>query len=199
MVAVLSLARMRRTAAVGAWLGMAGFLYTPLVGQVMFWQSVVVNTGWMLLGALVAAALTWSPGPARGWKLVGGGRFVLLAGLVGTSVALIMKSFDTYGLLFLPVQRITMQRGASELVVWGLALAVLIAGAVAAGGGRTREGRRAALVLCVPVLVSVLMLALPRDAHLAAVAVVCYGVPMVVLIGLGGLKVRLRTSAGFGD
>jgi hypothetical protein len=191
VVAVLSLARMRRTAAVGAWLGTAGFLFTPMLGYVLFWDSVVADTGWMLLGAVVAAALTWSPGPARGWKLVGGTRFVLLAGAVGTSVVLIMKSFGTYGVLLFPMEEITVVRGTSQLGVWGLALAVLAAGAVVAGGGRTREGRRAALVLCVPVLVSALMLLLPRESHLLVVVAVCYGVPLVVLLGLGGLPRRV--------
>jgi hypothetical protein len=191
LVAVLSLARMRRSAAVGAWLATAGFLVTPLAGYYTFWHSVVADTGWMLLGAVVAAALTWSPGPARGWELVGAARFVLLAGAVGTSVVLVMKSFDTYGLLYYRLGQMTAARGASELVVWGLALAMLVAGAVGAGGVRTREGRRAALVLCVPVLVSVLMVALPFDSLLVVAAVVCYGVPLVVLLGLGGLPRRM--------
>jgi hypothetical protein len=191
VVAVLSLARMRRAAAIGAWLGTAGFLVTPVLGYVMFWDSVVADTGWMLLGAVVAAALTWSPGPARGWKLVSGARIVLLAGSVGASVVLVMKSFGTYDVLFFPVEQVTVLHGTSRLGLWVVALAVLIAGAVVAGGGRTREGRRAALVLCVPVLVSVLMLVLPRDSHLLVVAAVCYGVPLVVLMGLGGLPRRV--------
>jgi hypothetical protein len=72
-----------------------------------------------------------------------------------------------------------------------VALAVLVAGAVVAGGGRTREGRRAALVLSVPVLVSVLMLVLPMGSHLLVVAAVCYGVSLVVVLGLGGLPRRM--------
>jgi hypothetical protein len=191
VVAVLSLARMRRAAAVGAWLGTAGFLFTPVLGYVLFWDSVVADTGWMLLGLVVAVALTWSPGPARGWELVGGGRFVLLAGSVGTSVVLVMKSFGAYSVLFLPVERMTVQHGTGQLGVWGVALAVLVAGAVVAGGGRTREGRRAALVLSVPVLVSVLMLVLPMGSHLLVVAAVCYGVSLVVVLGLGGLPRRM--------
>jgi hypothetical protein len=191
LVAVLSLARMRRSAAVGAWLATAGFLVTPLAGYHTFWHSVVADTGGMLLGVVVAAALTWSPGPARGWELVGAARFVLLAGAVGTSVVLVMKSFDTYGLLYYRLGQMTAARGASELVVWSLALAMLVAGAVGAGGVRTREGRRAALVLCVPVLVSVLMVALPFDSLLVVAAAVCYGVPLVVLLGLGGLPRRM--------
>jgi hypothetical protein len=188
VVAVLSLFRLRRTAAVGAWLGTAGFVF---VSRPVFWHVVVMDTGWLLLGAVVAAALTWSPGPARGWQLVGGGRMFLLAGTVATSVALVMKSYGTYGALYFPVEQMTFRQGAAKFAVWGLALAVLVAGAVVAAGGRTRDGRRAALVLCVPVLVSMLMLALPSDAHLVLVAAVCYVVPLAVLVGSGGLPRRV--------
>jgi len=188
VVAVLSMARLRRVAAAGAWLGTAGFLAIPPVGHTDFLDSVVPDTGWMLLGALVATALTWSPGPARGWQLVGG-RIILLAGAIVTSVALVMKTYGTYGVFSLPADRVL--SGPAHLVVWGLALAWLVAGAVAAGGGRTREARRAALVLGVPVLVSVLMLLLPRHAHLLLVATVCYTVPLAVLLGLGGLPRRV--------
>jgi hypothetical protein len=189
VVAVLSLARMRLTAAVGAWLGTAAFLVIPLHDYATLWDSVVTDTGWMLLGLVVAAALTWSPGPARGWALVGGARFALLAGAVATSVVLVMTSYGTFDVLHVPVVRM-MTGAASHLVVWGLALVLLAAGAVGAGGGQTRVGRRAALVLCVPVLVSVLMLVLPKDAHLLIVAAVCYAVPVAVLLGLGGLPRR---------
>jgi hypothetical protein len=192
VVAVLSLARMRRTAAVGAWLGTAGFLFTPgFGGYLMFWDSVVADTGWLLLGAVVAAALTWSPGPARGWKLVGGARFVLLVAAVGMSVVLVLKSFGTYGVLLIPVEQTTMLRETDLLGLWSLALVVLVAGAVMASGARTREGRRAALVLSVPVLVSVLMLVLPTGSHLLVVAAVCYGVPLAMLLGSGGLPRRV--------
>jgi hypothetical protein len=192
VVAVLSLARLRRTAAVGAWLGTAGLLFAPFLGYASFWDAVVVDAGWMLLGLVVAAALTWSPGPARAWQLVDGGRLALLVGTVATSVVLVMKSFGTYGLLHVPMGRIT---SPSHLLVWGLALAVLVAGAVGAAGMRTREGRRAALVLCVPVLVSMLMVVVPKDAHLMVAALVCYGVPLVVLLGLNGLPRNPRTAS----
>jgi hypothetical protein len=184
VVAVLSMARLRRLAAAGAWLGTASFLSVPSVGHTDFLGSVVPDTGWLLLGVLVATALTWSPGPARGWQLVGG-RITLLAGAIVTSLTLVMKTYGTYDVLFLPAEG--MLRGPAHLVVWGLALAWLVAGVVVAGGGRTREARRAALVLGVPVLVSVLMLLLPRHAHLLLVATVCYAVPLAVLLGLGGL------------
>jgi hypothetical protein len=71
---------------------------------------------------------------------------------------------------------------------------LLAAGALVAAGVRTREGRRAALVLSVPVLVSLLMVVLPQDARFLLMASVCYGVPLVVLLGLGGLPRRIRTD-----
>lgn len=191
LVAVLSLARLRRTAAVAAWAGTAGFLFVPELGYLLFWDSVVADTGWLLLGTVVATALTWSPGPARGWELVGGARIALLAAAVGTSVVLVVKSFGTYGVLSYPVARVVDQHGTGELGVWCVALAALVGGALSAAGPRTREGRRAALVLCVPALVSVLMLVLPAGAHLSAVAAVCYGVPLAVLLGSGGLPRRV--------
>jgi hypothetical protein len=196
VVAVLSLARLRRSAAVGAWLGTAGFLFAPASRYVDFWDSVVDDTGWALLGAVVAVALTWSPGPARGWQLVGGARVVLLAGAVGTSAVLVMKSFDTYGLLFMPVGRVTTGHGASVLVVWLLALAVLVGGAVGAGGVGTREGRRAGLVLCVPVLVSVLMLMLPTDSHLSVALAVCGGAPGAGRLAAPGVLVAGQRRPG---
>ncbi|GAB3450643.1 hypothetical protein [Actinophytocola sediminis] len=196
VVAVLSLARLRRAAAVGAWLATAGFLLAPVPGYLVYWDSVVADAGWLLLGAVVAAALTWSPGPARGWELVDGPRIVLLAMAVGASALLVMKTFDTYGLVDLPITQVIAARGAGELMIWTVALAVLVTGAVAAAGGRTRTGRRAALVLCVPVLVSVLTLLLPRDAHLLVVAAVCYTVPVAVLLGLGGLPRRVPGRSG---
>ena len=195
VVAVLSLFRQRRSAAVGAWLGTLAFLAPAVLWYPMFWDSVVAATGWMLLGALVAAALTWSPGPARGWELVGGRRIVVLVAAVATSVVLVLKSFGTFGVLFMPVENMTMIHGAGRMTLWFVALAVVVAGAVVAGGPRTREGRRAALVLCVPVVVSVLMFVLARDSNLLVATAVCYGVPVALLLGFGGLPRRVRVNA----
>jgi hypothetical protein len=83
VVAVLSLLRMRRTAAVGAWLGTAGFVVAASVQYYFFWDMMLVWSGWILLGVVVAAALTWSPGPALGWELVGGRRVGALVAAVG--------------------------------------------------------------------------------------------------------------------
>jgi hypothetical protein len=193
VVAVLSLFRRRRAAAVGAWLGTLAF---PLVAARFYpWfidDDVVVTAGWVVLGLAVAGALTWSPGPARGWELVGRGRVALLVAAVGLSVVLVMKSLNTYNVLYFPVERVTLQFGAVRMGLWVLALAVLVAGALVAAGARTREGRRAALVLCVPVVASVLMLALPIEPdNRAAVAAVLYGVPVVLLVAFGGVPRRM--------
>ncbi|MBB4905341.1 hypothetical protein [Actinophytocola algeriensis] len=192
VVAVLSLFRKRRAAAVGAWLGTPAFLAAAVLGYPLFWDSVVVTTGWMLLGVLVAVALTWSPGPARGWELVGGRRIVVLVAAVGTSVVLVMKSLGTYGVLFHPMDITTAQHGPVRMTLWALALAVLATGVVVAGGARTREGRRAALVLSVPVVVSLLMLVLPSNANLLVATAVCTAVPLVALLGSGSLPRRIR-------
>ena len=154
----------------------------------------VATTGWVLLGALVAAALTWSPGPARGWELVGGRRIVVLVVAVGASVLLVMKSLGTYGMVFHHMDIVMEKHGPVRMVLWFLALVLLVAGAMVAAGGRTREGRRAALVLSVPVVVSLLMLVLPSNADLVVAATVCTAVPLVALLGFGGLPRRIRVG-----
>jgi hypothetical protein len=194
VVAVLSLSRKRRSAAVGAWLGTLAFLAPPVLLHPLFWNRVVATTGWVLLGALVAAALTWSPGPARGWELVGGRRIVVLVAAVGASVLLVMKSLGTYGMVFHHMDIVVEKHGPVRMVLWFLALVLLVAGAVVAAGGRTREGRRAALVLSVPVVVSLLMLVLPSNADLVVAATVCTAVPLVALLGFGGLPRRIRVG-----
>ena len=193
VVAVLSLFRLRRAAAVGAWLGVLAFLGPAMLGYSMPAGNVVATTGWMVLGALVAVALTWSPGPARGQELVGR-RVVVLVAAVGTSVVLVMKSLGTYGVLFHPMDIVSAQHGPVRMTLWFLALAVLVAGAVVAAGVGTREGRRAGLVLSVPVVVSLLMLVLPSDADFLLAAAICTAVPLVVLLGSGSLPRRVRTD-----
>ena len=191
VVAVLSLLRMRRSAAVGAWVGSFGLLPAPFFGQVTLYDEVLVNAGWLLLGVLVAAALTFSPGPARGWELVGGRRVVLLAAAVAVSGLLVMGSLGTYNVLYRSL-------GAPEgvrMTAWCLALVLLVVGAVVAAGARTRDGRRAALVLAVPVVVTLLMVLMPRSVDYLVGAAVCYGVPIVVLLGLGGLPRRTGGTA----
>jgi hypothetical protein len=195
MVAVLSLFRMRRTGAVGAWLGTIGLLPVPWRGYVMSYE-VFDNAGWMLLGAVVAIALTWSPGPARGWELVGRGRVVVLAAAVGVCVALVVKSLNTYSVLHYPVGPVMSHYGAARVAAWGIALVLLVAGALVASGARTREGRRAALVLSVPVVVVALMVVLPRSSDFMLASAVCYGVPVVLLLAFGGLPRRRVRSTG---
>ena len=194
VVAVLCVFRMRRAAAVGAWLGTAGFVIAAMYAAGWFWASLVTYSAWVLLGAVVAVALTWSPGPARGWELVGGRRFVALVAAVVVSAVLVVNSLGQYGLLFFPMDLVTIIEGDRALALWFLGLAVLVAGALVAAGARTREGRRAALVLSVPVLVSVLMLMVPVQSRLLLLMAVCYGVPVLVLLGLNGLPRGTRTD-----
>lgn len=196
VVAVLSLLRMRRSAAVGAWLGSVGLLPAPFFGIVTFYDDVFVNAGWLLLGVLVAAALTFSPGPARGWELVGGRRVLMLAAAVAASVVLVMGSLGTYNVLYYPMSRVAEVVGGVRMTAWCLALVLLVAGALMAAGVRTREGRRAALVLAVPVVVTLLMVLTPRNADYLVGGAVCYGVPIVVLLGLGTVPRRVTRPSG---
>jgi hypothetical protein len=184
-VAVLGLFRLRHIAAVSAWLGTAGFVIVVTVGPAPYpWTG--VGAGWVLLGAITAAALTWSPGPARGRELVGRHAIAVLAAAVAVTVA--------SGVL-----------GYGESVAQWLGLAMLFFGAVAACGPRSRAGRRAALVLVVPVMTALLgkaFLSSATDAVSlvrapdAVVATVFYGVPVVVLLALGGLPRRIGRRRG---
>ncbi|GAB1513378.1 hypothetical protein [Actinophytocola sp. KF-1] len=200
VVALLSLFRMRRTAAVGAWLGTAGFLVVPWIDDfyyIFYLDTVIADVGWLLLGAVVAAALTWSPGPARGWELVSGRRVAVLAVAVVASVVLVMKSLDTWAVLRFPAVMGMEGYWLERVVPWFLASAVLAVGAYAAAGVRTREGRRAALVLCVPAMACTLMFLLPHDVgHKVALAVGA-GVPLALLVVFAGLpRRRARLTGG---
>ena len=195
VVAVLAVFRLRRSAAVGAWVATLGFPVAAMFSVGWFWDSVVYFSGWTVLGAVVAAALTWSPGPARGWELVGGRRFAVLVAAVVASAVLVRESLGIYGVLWYPMDLMTIIDGGVWLTLWFLALTVLAVGALAGAGARTREGRRAALVLVVPVVVSVLMFVLPRESRLMLMMSVCYGVPAVLLVGFGGLPRRVRRAS----
>ncbi|HEX6358070.1 hypothetical protein [Actinophytocola sp.] len=140
------------------------------------------EAGWLLLGALTAVALTWSPGPARGWELVSGRGIVVLAGAVVGAVLC--------GLY-----------GYRENVGEFLRLTLPILGAVLACGTQSRSGRRAALILALPIMPVVMFeIVLPatglyvhlRYARPEAVAAVYLGVPLLVLLAGGGLPRRVR-------
>jgi hypothetical protein len=106
------------------------------------------------------------------------------------SVVLVMKSLGTFSVLFFPIRDATLIYAGGRFALWVLALVVLAAGAMVAAGMRTREGRRVALVLCVPVVVSVFLLVMPRGSDAIVVAAFCYGLPVVALLGLGGVPRR---------
>ncbi|MFJ6671285.1 hypothetical protein ACIQMJ_09285 [Actinosynnema sp. NPDC091369] len=175
VVAVLVLRGLRRTAALFAWSATAGFVLLAVFLPFQRWW-IGTDAGWVLTGLLTAAALTWSPGPARGRALIGGRGIVVLA--VTVVVAGVM------GVL-----------GYRQPVVEVLRFAVLVGGTLAACGSGSRVGRRAALILLLPSLTAVLGLAqwlvLGRIPAAAEVAVF-YGLPVVVLLALGGLPRRIR-------
>ncbi len=174
VVAVLGLFGLRRTAAVGAWLATVGFVLLAVVAPYQHgWTS--LDAGLVLLGVMTAVALTWSPGPARGRELVGGSAIVVMAVAVVAAVAIGSLGY---------------QEPAAD---WSR-LAVLIGGATAACGLRSRAGRRAALVLLLPVMTTLLgMAVLPATGRMptAVEVAVFYGAPVLVLLALGGLPRRI--------
>ena len=171
-VAVLSLLGLRRWAAVGAWLGTAGFAVAPMVAPAGLWRA-GTDAGWILLGALIAVALTWSPGPARGRELAGRFAIPVLAATVLAAGAL---GVFGYG---------------SEPAEWSRLL-VLTLGTAAACAPWSRTGHRAALVLLVPVMTALLSKAVQSPPFTTVVeAAIFYSVPLVVLLATGGIPRRI--------
>lgn len=172
-VAVLNLFRLRRSAAVGAWLGTAGFVLVPMLSPTFqrWWTG--LDAGWVLLGALVAVALTWSPGPARGRELTSRFAVPLLAATVAAAGALGVLGY-----------------GATP-AEWAR-LGVLAVGTVAACAPWSRVGRRAALVLLAPVMTALLANTVQGPLARPAELAIFYGLPLVVLLATGGLPRRVR-------
>jgi len=183
-VAVLSLLRMRRTAAVGAWLANVTYL-VPAVVEYLHWDLVILYPGWLLLGVTVAAALTFSPGPALGWRLVGRWRVAMLVAALGVSVLLLMTSVGTFDMLPTPIWAAAELYWGGMFTPYAVAVVVLAVAIVVAAGVRTREGRRAALVLCAPLVVSVCYLVTPWRYDAITVFGLCYVLPSVVVMGVG--------------
>lgn len=176
VVAVLVLFRQRRGAAVGAWLGTAGFVAVEVFPDTYqrWWTG--PDAGWVLLGALTAVALTWSPGLARGRELVS--RFAVL-GMVATVVVAGALAVFGYGV---------------EMAQWAW-LVVLVVGTVAACAPWSRVGRRAALVLVTPVMTTLLVHVVSGPLPKAAEVAFFFGVPLVVLLAVGGLPRRVVRRA----
>ncbi|MBB4907736.1 hypothetical protein [Actinophytocola algeriensis] len=173
-VAVLVVCRQRVAAAVGAWAGTIGLVLVATVSE-RSWSWAYADSGWVLLGALTAVALTLSPGPVRGRELAGRAPVLVLGAAVVVAVAI--------GVL-----------GYRETVAEAACLVVLVVGAVVAAGAGSRAGRRAALVLLVPVMTTMIEALLatidafrPNDT---VTALLFYGPPLVVLLALGGLLPR---------
>ena len=180
-VAVLALFRLRRTAAVGAWLGTVGFFSVPLIDPDPSWRWLAWHAGSVVSGVVVSAALTWSAGPARGWELVGGRRFMLFAGVVAATVA-----------LFVLAPGVT---EAEESVLTSLGSVMLVGGAVVAGGLWSRTGHPAVLMLVLPVVLpAVLLWALPIDLRIAVLTAIWYSLVVVVVLALVGTPRWVRVS-----
>ncbi|HEX2130020.1 MAG TPA: hypothetical protein VHH15_00565 [Actinophytocola sp.] len=181
VVAVLALFRLRRTAAVGAWLGTAGFLSVPLIDPEPSFRWLVLHAGSVVAGIVVAAALTWSPGPARGWELVGGKRFTLFAGVVAAAVVLFAMAPGRY----------------HDSVLTSIGSVLLVGVAVAAGGAWSRIGYRAVLMLGLPVVLPVVLLwTLRIDPKTAVLAAGCYGLLSVVVLAVIGTPRAVRPDPG---
>lgn len=180
VIAVLVLFGLRRTAAAGAWLATAGFVVLAVTSMTTGWRWTTADAGWVLLSALTAVALTWSPGPARGRELVRTRGLLVIASTVVVAGVLGVVGYG------------------SDLVAWAWVL-VLVAGAVVACGAGSRVGRRAALILSTPVmtlLIAQVAYDLPfRLTTRFIEAVLFYGVPAVVLLALGGLPRRYPRRA----
>jgi hypothetical protein len=172
VVAALALFGPRRLAAGVAWLGVAAFVPVAYYWEPLMWWD-GPDGGWILLGVVTAAALTWSPGPARGRELVGTRGIVLAMAAVVAAIGI-------------------NSTGRSPVVTWWWATAVAI-GVVLACGAGSRVGRRAALVLAVPVLTvlldSLVMFNLGRLPTVATIPVY-YGVPLLLILASGGLPRR---------
>ncbi len=175
-VAVLAVLGKRRSAAVGAWVGAIGLVLVATVSQ-RSWQWAYAEAGWVLLGAVTAVALTFSPGPVRGRELAGRAPVLVMAATVVVVAAL--------GVL-----------AHRELLADAARLVVLVVGAAVAAGAGTRTGRRAALVLLVPVMTAVIEQVVMSFATFrpsdTVTALIFYGVPLVVLLALGGLPRGIR-------
>ena len=169
-MAVLALFRLRRTAAVGAWLGTIGFSSVPLIDPDPSLSWLASHAGSVLSGIVVAAALTWSPGPARGWEVLGAKRLTLIAAAVVATVVLFGKAPGVHGF--------------TESALTSIGSVMLIGGAVLAGGAGSRTGRRAALLLVLPVVLPAVLL--PVDLTIAVLAAVWYGVLAVAVLAVVG-------------
>ncbi|TDV44961.1 hypothetical protein [Actinophytocola oryzae] len=174
VVAVLAARRRRIAAAVGAWAAVLVQLALNVSSPYYIVEWHGMDAGWVLLGVLTAAALTFSPGPARGLALVRWRGFAVMACAVVASIALAVLA---HGIRY----------------VDPAALAVVGAGGLVACGRRSRVGRRVGLVLMLPFMAVVLRYVFGVSSFAVDIAVF-YGLPMVLLLASGSLP-RGRTVA----
>jgi hypothetical protein len=181
-VATLVVLRKQRIAAIGAWLGVAGFCWLLFFAPAQHWWY-AKDAGWVELGVVTAVALTWSPGVGRGRELVGRRGIVVMATAV---VATVLCGVFGY----------------RENVAEFLVVALPVVGAVMACAPGSRTGRRAALVLSLPTVSIVLWLLLmpgkvldvdlPYAPREVLMAVIYFGVPLVLSLAFGALPRRVR-------
>jgi hypothetical protein len=174
-VAVLGVRGARRTAAAGAWLATIGLAVVTSVDPGGHWWMAKTAT-WVLVGLVAAVSLTGSAGSARGLDVLGRRRLVVVAATVASAWAVATVGYHLPGAPLL------------ELVI-------LVVGVVSACRPDTQAGRRAALVLVLPVmttgLASTMLFSVPIPVALA----VFYGAPLGVLVVLGLLLRRIKRRA----
>ncbi|GAA1033811.1 MULTISPECIES: hypothetical protein [Amycolatopsis] len=171
--AVVGVCGLRRASVALAWLATAGLLAVAVLDPARHW-AVDVTAGWVLLSVFAAIAMTVSPGPRHGLALLGRWRLAVLV----STVAVLLALTTTARGMHLPL---------AELVQ----LAVLVVGVFAACRVSTRSGRRAALLLLVPLIaVPVVARVLGRLDAYTVLPVVIYAVPIVVTLGFAVLLHR---------
>lgn len=170
---VLGVCGMRRASVVLAWLATAALVTVTILDPARHWLP-DVTAGWVLLSVFAALAMTASPGPRRGFALLGRLRLSILVGTVAVLLALTTTARGMH----LPL---------AELVQ----LVVLVVGVFAACRVSTRSGRRAALILLAPLIaVPVAARVLGRLDVYPVLPIVFYAIPAVVTVGIAVLLHR---------
>ncbi|WP_406636594.1 hypothetical protein [Amycolatopsis sp. WGS_07] len=159
---VLGISGRRRASVTLAWLATAGLIAVAIVDPARHWPVELV-AGWVMLSIFAAVAMTASPGPRRGLAQLGRLRLVYLGGTVAVLVALT-----------------TTARGRHLPLAELIQLAVLVVGVGAACRLSTRSGRRAAMILLVPLIAVPIAARVPVGAYSAFI----YATPVVVAVGI---------------
>ena len=189
-VGELALFGQRRSAAVSAWLALGLHVAIVSVLHINYANS-YGNAGWILLGAFTAVSLTWSAGPVRCRELVGRRGLLLALGGVALTGFLLAVTPSLYPFGFWAYEL------GGLLTVLALALACYLA---CRPVPNRRTGRRAAFVLALPVLTTVVEYALvavvgPPILWVPAIETAAfYGLPALIVLSGFGIFRPIRRS-----